>query len=597
MATYRLFTSCAGTIAVVACAGFCVRLATGQMYSDEAAGGPPSSPKPAASPAPSGLNDMLQPLSPLPVTPRTPARQPDPAGDALPSRLSLGDRLRAWDDSTRQNARLQVELPSGVHEQMRGAARQIEAAWDAGDYGAAIAQLDWLESSGTPVALGVNWRTPRPGIGLRDFTDVRIGTRTGGASTALDYDAASKKLFAVVRWDSDNCWGLHMSTTGGNSWAETYSWYAGAGQHALSVDMVVVSGYVYVAYVPSDYANEGRLRRNLVSTGGTDSLFGYNTVLDAAPNTITEVKLTSDQDSASSRLYYAHRESNNAVRYAWDLSADGASFTEASPSGISAVGGLDLCWNPGYATYFAWLSYIGTDSRVHVLRRRAGAWEEATNVPFDGSHNRTAISAWDDHIICAHELQMTNGQGIRYFITHDGGTTWDYYNYIAEPQAGEGPYQMADVTARGGEGTAIVFTHETGEPDDVLIRYRRDYAPGVWQRALRVNNNDVSTGTWTSINWTPRDTTSNNELSYGLIYFYGSTPYYNRSQRLTGDMNCDGIVDFRDINPFVLGLSDPSGYAAVFPDCDIRNGDCNGDAAVDFKDINPFVAILAGGAP
>lgn len=36
---------------------------------------------------------------------------------------------------------------------------------------------------------------------------------------------------------------------------------------------------------------------------------------------------------------------------------------------------------------------------------------------------------------------------------------------------------MADVTARGGAGTAIVFTHETGEPDDVLIRYRRNYAP------------------------------------------------------------------------------------------------------------------------
>jgi hypothetical protein len=59
-----------------------------------------------------------------------------------------------------------------------------------------------------------------------------------------------------------------------------------------------------------------------------------------------------------------------------------------------------------------------------------------------------------------------------------------------------------------------------------------------------------------------------------------------------GDMNCDGVVDFRDINAFVLAISDPVAYAARYPDCDIRNGDVNGDGAVDFRDINPFVGLL-----
>ncbi len=61
----------------------------------------------------------------------------------------------------------------------------------------------------------------------------------------------------------------------------------------------------------------------------------------------------------------------------------------------------------------------------------------------------------------------------------------------------------------------------------------------------------------------------------------------------TGDLNCDGAIDFSDINPFVLALSDPAGYAAMYPSCDILNGDCDGDGAVDFDDINAFVALLS----
>jgi hypothetical protein len=55
-----------------------------------------------------------------------------------------------------------------------------------------------------------------------------------------------------------------------------------------------------------------------------------------------------------------------------------------------------------------------------------------------------------------------------------------------------------------------------------------------------------------------------------------------------GDTNCDGVIDFKDINPFVAVLS---GGAP----CNFYNCDMNGDFVIDFKDINPFVAILSGG--
>ena len=61
-----------------------------------------------------------------------------------------------------------------------------------------------------------------------------------------------------------------------------------------------------------------------------------------------------------------------------------------------------------------------------------------------------------------------------------------------------------------------------------------------------------------------------------------------------GDLNCDGEVNAFDIDPFVLALTDPTGYAAAFPDCDIMLADCNGDGVVNAFDIDPFVALLVG---
>ncbi len=61
-----------------------------------------------------------------------------------------------------------------------------------------------------------------------------------------------------------------------------------------------------------------------------------------------------------------------------------------------------------------------------------------------------------------------------------------------------------------------------------------------------------------------------------------------------GDMNCDGMIDFGDISPFVLALSNPFHYPDYYPNCNIVLADINGDDYVDFRDINPFVAILTG---
>jgi photosystem II stability/assembly factor-like uncharacterized protein len=61
-----------------------------------------------------------------------------------------------------------------------------------------------------------------------------------------------------------------------------------------------------------------------------------------------------------------------------------------------------------------------------------------------------------------------------------------------------------------------------------------------------------------------------------------------------GDLNCDGSVNFGDINPFVLFLSNFALWQATY-DCPPENGDINGDGSYpSFGDINPFVALLTG---
>jgi hypothetical protein len=66
----------------------------------------------------------------------------------------------------------------------------------------------------------------------------------------------------------------------------------------------------------------------------------------------------------------------------------------------------------------------------------------------------------------------------------------------------------------------------------------------------------------------------------------------------TGDLNCDGAIDFADINPFVLLLTDQAAWQTAFPGCAMRNGDINSDGTYgqwSFGDINPFVALMTDG--
>lgn len=59
-----------------------------------------------------------------------------------------------------------------------------------------------------------------------------------------------------------------------------------------------------------------------------------------------------------------------------------------------------------------------------------------------------------------------------------------------------------------------------------------------------------------------------------------------------GDLNCDGLVNPFDIDPFILALTNPAAYHIAFPNCDINAGDINCDGLVNPFDIDGFIFCL-----
>ena len=66
-------------------------------------------------------------------------------------------------------------------------------------------------------------------------------------------------------------------------------------------------------------------------------------------------------------------------------------------------------------------------------------------------------------------------------------------------------------------------------------------------------------------------------------------PFWRR-----GDLNCDGTVNYADINAFVQALGSQSAYESAYPSCNWLNADCDGDGQVNYADINPFINMLSG---
>ena len=69
-----------------------------------------------------------------------------------------------------------------------------------------------------------------------------------------------------------------------------------------------------------------------------------------------------------------------------------------------------------------------------------------------------------------------------------------------------------------------------------------------------------------------------------------------------GDSNCDGAVNWRDIDFFVAAMNNndwlwEQQFLPGVPTCPFANNDTNGDGIVTWRDIDPFVAAIGTTCP
>ncbi len=58
------------------------------------------------------------------------------------------------------------------------------------------------------------------------------------------------------------------------------------------------------------------------------------------------------------------------------------------------------------------------------------------------------------------------------------------------------------------------------------------------------------------------------------------------------DCNCDGRVNYDDIDGFIVALTGAAAYLSAYPACVYRNADADGSGVVDFNDISAFIGCL-----
>ncbi len=149
----------------------------------------------------------------------------------------------------------------------------------------------------------------------------------------------------------------------------------------------------------------------------------------------------------------------------------------------------------------------------------------------------------------------------------------------------------ADVTFTGPGGSAVAFgaTYNAGT-QEIEVTPLTQLAPGSYSVTIAPTVLSVESGLALDGELSAPALPSGDGLPGGAATFAfavvpGTAP---------GDTNCDGAVNFFDIDPFILALFDPAAYAGEFPDCSILRADTSGDGGVNFFDIDPFLTILFG---
>ncbi len=191
-------------------------------------------------------------------------------------------------------------------------------------------------------------------------------------------------------------------------------------------------------------------------------------------------------------------------------------------------------------------------------------------------------TAWAD-VDGDNDLDLAVGRSPMMLYTNTGGVlnqTW-----AAAPPFSTQPQDMKFVDVdRDGDQDLAEFQFSTGRAHIYLN------TNGVLSNAPAYTYDDASTGNaiaFGDINGDGWD-----DMAIGINGDISVRVFFARIPVIIGDMNCDGLVNLDDVDPFVLAQLDPAAYAAAYPFCSTSRGDVNTDALLDGGDVQGFTNLL-----
>ncbi len=512
------------------------------------------------------------------VKPRAIGSGSPPDKDISPWRHDLHNpvwkRLATLGLPDRQNALLGLTVPTDSSPLVRQELSSIETLWNHGSYEQAIKTLRDLEESRERVGIlvAIGWKTPVPVSKSKWGTDIRIGNRPGVLKTCLDFDDGTGNLFAMLKFYDGEYWAttVNFSSDSGQTWGERH-WVWGPNV-INDIDATVMHGYFYTGMTVG-WNQVVSINRFFASDGAEDYAYGTHNVIDGDYD-VMDIALTSNADSYDNRIYLLGILETNSLVYLWS-DQDAVTWYPVATGVANADHGLDACCNEDYSEYFLLASYVDVNGYLHVARRSGVGWE---SILFGDANARTSVAAYHDRIITVFEYNYPDGQGIKYFISYNGGDDW-YFGAVAQPSAGQS-FHSPDVTGRRGGGIIVVYQEEVGEPDICWCEHR-DYDAVNWTTPEQFNEIDVVTGNPMTVEWIPP--TPPRCHAYGSIWVGGGEwgAYFDKTVHLLpGDANGDGVVAPGDVVYLINYL-----FRSGPPPNPMGAGDCNCDGAVAPGDV------------
>ena len=357
-------------------------------------------------------------------------------------------------------------------------------------------------------------------------------------------------------------------------------------------DNGVDSGSAYVYSFGG--ANDPQVRKLLAPDGAADDEFG-NDVGVRDDVTVIGAHHDDDNGSESGSAYVFRRDGKN---WRWEqklLPLDGASGDEFGSS-VAITGAMVLLGAPGDDD-------LGENSgSVYVFRFDGASWELSQKLHADdGAANAefgVAVAAFENTVWIGAPGDTHNGAraGAAYVFGYDG-TRWTQAQKVlpADGSAGDEFGVAVGISAN----KAVVGAHLD---DD------RGTDSGSCYRFNLNGTNWVQIGKLLARDGQPFDEYGITAVITESVVVIGApfndahdrdagAAYFNGGRCVCGDMNCDGLFNGADINPFFLALGDPHTYATIFPFCDPLNGDMNGDGQLNGGDIDAFFIGIGRNCP